>query len=123
MVCDPTKWCSSHHNAVRDYLKSNVISSIHNLPTLPRDPLKWIEVRWGEKWGIVVISFCPLRSKKVEVIKPGIGYAGSTVDAALLIPTGEIAINTSKKNTGSRKWRHGSSRYTPTHLFFEKKRA
>ena len=44
MVRDPTIWCRSHRNAVKNYLKSNLISSPNNLPQLPRDPLKWIEV-------------------------------------------------------------------------------
>ena len=43
MVLDPTKWCRSHRNAVRDYLKSIGSSSPNILPKLPRDPLKWIE--------------------------------------------------------------------------------
>jgi len=61
MVCDPTKWCRSHHNAVRDYLKSNIKSLKNNLPQLPRDPLKWIEAARpmveGKKRSFLVAPF------------------------------------------------------------------
>jgi len=52
MVLDPTKWCSSHKNAVRNYFKSGGKSLPNTLPKLPLDPLKWIDAARPQVDGI-----------------------------------------------------------------------
>ena len=58
------------------------------------NPLKLIEVRWGENLGIVVIPCCPFKSKKVGVVESDPG-GGIAVDAAFFIPMGDTAMSSS----------------------------